>query len=83
MNTTLTCPAHGGGEKHIKVKRKRVKGKASKKKANLKRKMQTEQKRGGRRSRKEEGEVKQKDQIQKWGHNMVIAVRVTEIESGE
>lgn len=37
---------------------------------------------GGRRRRRTEGGEK-KDQIQKRGHNMVMAARVTEIESGE
>lgn len=30
-----------------------------------------------------EGEGEKKDQIQKWGYNMVMAAIVTEIESGE
>lgn len=37
----------------------------------------------GGRWRRTEGEGKKKDQIQKRGNNMVMAARVTEIESGE
>lgn len=36
-----------------------------------------------RRRRRSSRAVEKKDQIQKWGHNMVMAVRETEIESGE
>lgn len=43
----------------------------------MKRRIQAEERKGGgKRGGKE-------DQMQKWRHNMVMAARVTEIESGE
>lgn len=82
MNTTLTCPARGtGGEKkHRKMRRKRIKERECEKKRQM-----LHEKGDTDRSIKERGVGgrERKDQIQKWGHNMVMGARVTEIESGE
>lgn len=83
MNTTFTCPAHGGREtqkdeekenqrENVRTWLKR-KGSKKKKRQMLYGKGDTERtiKGGG------GGKGKKKDQIQKWGHNMVMAARVS------